>query len=332
MTPQQIQLLISDTSLNDVSKEFKLIETHISWVILTKEYAFKIKKPIKYSFIDYSSKELRYNACQKELELNRRFAPDIYLMLRPVYLNPNSQISFETNSGKVLDYAIMMKRLPEDRQLDYMLHNMLVQPEHMSKLGAEIANFHLKTAPVSIPDYPKSILDDFCDIASYLENAGTFSPDLYKLIKESIHFASIYVKTNHYLLESRNSQGWIRDCHGDLHSGNIFLTDEPVLFDCIEFDDHFRHIDVLNELAFLIMDIESGKQKEMASPLLQSYLNTMKISLSPKLEELLNFYKLYRANVKLKINLVKPNQKGNPDLKLYMRTFSTYLNQWKVSS
>ncbi len=283
------------------------IETHISWVIFCKQYAFKIKKQLKLPFLDYSSIEKRKEGCQNELSLNQRFS-SIYLNVLPIK-ELGDQYSLGNNSGEVVDYAVQMKKLQEAKRMDHVLTHRSIRPAELDGLAKKIAHFHTNAKKVLTPFNLTASKEDFNDILSQeqfiAEQLGQAYLDKLHL---AIQFSDAFLNQHNQLLESRVLNGYQRDLHGDLHCGNIFLYKEPILFDCIEFNPHFRQIDILNEIAFLAMDLESKGFKQYSDQFTTVYLNYLSDPLTSTTLQLLNYYKCYRANIRAKVSCIRANQ------------------------
>jgi len=282
-------------------ESFQLIETHISWVILTGPYAYKIKKPMDFGFLDFTTLEKRQHFCQEELRLNRRLAPELYLDLLPLYGDENNP-SF-TGEGEVLEYVIKMRQFSQD----HLLNNLLAQGEltrdHIGEVADQVADFHARTevagadsrfgepGQVMFPvqqnfDQIRPLLTEKADLQQ-LDQIEAWAQDTFTLLTPTF--------------EERKAQGKVRACHGDLHLGNITLFNDKIrLFDCIEFNDDFYWIDVMREAAFFIMDLEDRGEDYFANQFLNAYLELTGDYAGLKL---LNFYKSYYAMVRAKVGL-----------------------------
>lgn len=282
----------------------ELIETHISWVILSDEFVFKIKKPIHYSFLDFSSLEKRQHYCEREIVLNRRLEPDLYLDVLPVR-NHGSSLVIGGEVGTIIDYAVKMKRVDHQLQMDVLLKTNKVDQDHIKKLAAKIADFH-HTAEILYDVDVLAVREKFNDLSSqekYLSKELGKSSAL--IITETIEATNSFIDHHTAHLQCRLAQGYVRDCHGDLHTKNIFLLPDPVVFDCIEFNDDYRQIDVLNEVAFLCMDLEAAGRDDLSKLFLQTYTQMFPAIMSEEDNQLLNYYKCYRANVRAKVNSLR---------------------------
>ena len=303
MTKTEIDSLVQELSRKG---EARLIETHISWVILTDAFAYKIKKPMRYSFLNYSKLIRRKFYCEHEVELNSRYS-DIYLDVVPIYrTDDTAQLE---KGGEIIDYAVKMKRINGDLQMDRMLDKEKVTAQHMRTLAIKIANFHQRAEVVHPGFSPREMsqrFDDIRTVKSYLYDELGLTVD--EQINEAILDANHFVNTHTHLFENRENYGFVRDLHGDLHAKNIFLTKDPILFDCIEFNDQYRQVDILSEIAFLCMDLEAKGRDDLADEFLDTYLKVFPVMSSPEEERLFAFYKSYRANVRAKVNALRARQ------------------------
>lgn len=284
-------------------ESFQLIETHISWVILTGPFAYKIKKPMDFGFLDFTTLEKRKHFCEEELRLNRRLAPELYLDLLPLYGDENTP-SF-SNKGDVQEYVIKMRQFDQAHLLNNLLAEGKLTRDHISEVAEQVADFHARTEVASpesrfgtpeqvmFPvqqnfDQIRPLLTEKADLQQ-LDQIEAWAQDTFTLLKPTF--------------EERKTQGKIRACHGDLHLGNITLFDGKIrLFDCIEFNDDFYWIDVMREAAFFIMDLEDRGEDYFANQFLNAYLELTNDYAGLKL---LNFYKSYYAMVRAKVGLFR---------------------------
>lgn len=279
-----------------------VVETHISWVILTDKYAYKIKRPVRYSFLDFSTLELRHHYCEREIELNRRLTSDVYLRVCPIYKNEHL-INFE--SGEIVDYAIQMRRLPGSRQMDHLLQHGGVTYEHMEQIANQLAVFHRSTAKaVEVPDI-KRMHQDLADLIQHIPLLQQSFTEAERILPAAMNFAKSFLEMHERRIHERYEQGFVIDGHGDLHAKNIFLLHEPVIFDCIEFNDHLRLVDVLDELAFFCNDLALYQREDLLQYFLDCYFALHKCRITSEDEVLFNYFRLYRSAVKMKINLIK---------------------------
>jgi uncharacterized protein len=281
----------------------ELVETHISWVLLAGEYAYKVKKPVRLPFLDFSTLAARRRYCEEELRLNLRTAPELYLDVLPVVQTAGGP-SF-VGAGAPLDYAVRMRRFPADALADTLARRGALGPAQVDALAQAVARFHASlpataaaagfgaAAQVSAP-----ALANFDQIAA-LPSAGASLAELARLrawtAQECERLAAAF--------EARRDAGFVRECHGDLHLGNVaFLGARAVPFDGIEFDPALRWIDVMSEIAFLVMDLLAHGLPALAWRLLNACLEA-----SGDYEGLavLRFYLVYRAMVRAKVALLR---------------------------
>lgn len=324
MTHAEVQALIRDNP--QMLPEAELVETHISWIILGEKLVYKLKKPVSFSFLNFSTLEKRKFFCERELKLNRRLTSGIYLDVIPLFRNGEA-LSFQ-EEGTIIDYAVKMKRLNSDRQMNLLLEKDLVTQDHLDQLAEQLANFHMSTEMVSTPPNLKNMQEDFADllrIAPFVEEH--WGADAARLLDQGGKFSKKMLTALQDRIYERHLEGFTVDGHGDLHTGNIFLLDKPVIFDCIEFNDHLRQLDVLNELAFLCMDLDAFGQTELGTYLYEAYNQRYACVNNDQDEKLFEYYKLYRANVRLKINALKAMQmEDGPDLKEQLDLVKQFLD------
>lgn len=324
------QMLSADVYPHPV-KKIQLVETHASWVVLTGDFAYKIKKPVNFGFLDFSTLEKRKNYCEQEIMLNRRLTKNIYLKV----VGLSSQDGKITITGQnIIEYAVQMQQFDQSAQLDRMLENSELTAEHMHALAKLVAEFHQKTdkAPTESdfgePDtIHNPVIENFEQIKQHL-HSHAYDQTLTRLQAES----EAEFKRLTDLMRQRKQQGYTRNCHGDLHCRNIiWLGDKtrveadkgPMAFDCIEFNDHFRWIDVMNEIAFLIMDLQHKKQYQLAHRFLNSYLEQTGDYGGLKL---LSYYLAYRSMVRAKVAVLQLNQTTDKSAqKLLTLEFESYL-------
>ncbi|HCW08452.1 MAG TPA: gluconokinase [Cytophagales bacterium] len=275
----------------------ELIQTHISFVFLTKNFVYKMKKAVNFGFLDFSTLDKRHFYCVKELELNRRLCPDVYLEVVPV--NKSDIIKIK-GSGETVEYALKMKRLPQEKIMTLQLKENKVDKTTINTLAKIIANFHSKaqTNP-EINEYGSLKIvkinwdENFDQTQKYINQ--TISKTDFQFIQNQINS---FIECKKELFDTRIKSGKIRDCHGDMHSGNIFLTENICIFDAIEFNDRFRYSDVASDVAFLAMDLDFQEKQQLSNYFIKSYVA---YSEDCDLKLVLNFYKCYRAYVRGKV-------------------------------
>lgn len=287
--------------------DLQLIETHISWVILTGEYAYKIKKDLNLGFLDFSTLAARRLYCQEELRLNRRLAADIYLDVVAICQADNTyQICpVDTTDHPIVEYAVKMRQFDPASGFDHLLADGQLTHDLLDQLAESIARFHdsIPAAPTDT-DYGKPrmllqpALENFAQIRQQL-------PDPIQVAE--LADIEAWTRRIHRQLDDhftqRRQDGYIRECHGDLHLRNISLWQgRIIIFDCIEFNPALRWIDVLSEFAFLFMDLEARGQGHFAWRCLNRYLqHTGDYAGLP----ILRFYLVYRAMVRAKVAAIE---------------------------
>lgn len=326
MTSEQIDRLLETGKFPEFNDRPGFIETHISWILLCGDLVYKIKKPLLYSFLDFSTLEKRKYYCDREIVLNKRLTENIYLGVEPVREITGGFYIGNEEPGEIIDYAVRMRRVEGSRQMDLLLLDNKVTASDMQRLAKKIATFHTGAAII----YQKDLMDiqkKFTD----LENEKDFlkeSLDIQSVetISRVINISNAFMQKSSSLLAGRQKAGFFRDCHGDLHSRNIFLLPDPQPFDCIEFNDDYRQIDVLNEVAFLCMDLDAFNRKDLSDIFLNYYnqfFNSMK---TVEDYHLFIYYKSYRANIRAKVNSLRARSATNEsERKLCLSEAAKYL-------
>ncbi len=283
----------------------EVLETHISWIILTGEYAYKLKKPVDFGFLDFSTLEQREYFCHEELRLNQRLAPDIYLEVLAIGGTPESPVLGATDT--IFEYAVKMRQFDPQERLDLLLARHQFKPEWIYKLAKQIAKFHRKV-PIIAPDSPLGEPETIWEVVSdnfiHISNTVDTLDDCHRVQVLLQKTAQLFRRLTP-LIEQRKMDGHVRECHGDLHLANITLYNSELrLFDCIEFNPRFSWIDTISDLAFLLMDLEANGEFSLANRCLNHYLELLgDYAALP----LLNFYKSYRAMVRAKVAVLGPD-------------------------
>ena len=286
--------------------KLELIETHISWVILTGPYAYKLKKPINLGFLDFSLLAQRKFYCEEELRLNRRTAPNIYL--QTVAITGSATQPQLEGEGEAIEYAVKMRQFEQAAQLDNLLADGGLAGPHMDAFAQLVAEFH-QQIEVAGADL------EYGDAEHVWQPAGQnftqlrecqLSSEQLQLLDELQHWSVAEYQRLKTLLAQRKQQGFIRECHGDMHLRNLaWIDDQAVAFDGIEFNANLRWIDVMSEVAFLVMDLHDRQQAKLAQRFLNGYLERSGdyagVSLLP-------FYLVYRALVRAKVAAIRAGQ------------------------
>lgn len=303
--------------------QVELIETHISWVFLAGDFAYKVKKPVNLGFLDFSTPAKRQHFCLEELRLNRRFAPQLYLDVIAIGGNPETP---GMGGRPALEYAVKMRRFEQDNQLDRMLAAGRLNAGTLTRFATMIANAHQAAAVANTGQAygePQSIIEPV------LENFGQIrsllAAEEHRQLSEVEQWSLESFNQLQGLLLQRKTDGFIRECHGDLHLANMaWVDEEPILFDCIEFNENLRWIDVINDIAFLVMDLDDRGQKTLGWSFLNHYLQeTGDYQGLP----LLRFYEVYRAMVRAKVYCMRLAQPGlnAAERKQDRRLYQSYL-------
>jgi aminoglycoside phosphotransferase family enzyme/predicted kinase len=284
----------------------ELLQTHISWVLLAGDFAYKIKKPVDLSFADFSTLQKRERFCHEELRLNRRLAPKLYLDVVPITGMPESpQLN---GAGRPIEFAVKMKRFPQHVLLNHVIERGELLPEHIDRLARQVAGFHSQ-CPIADAN------THFGDLKAIRQPVDENFQRLLCSVKDH-HWHERIKRLNEWSRREldqrrhdfirRKRNGSIRECHGDMHLGNMILDgNEVVIFDCIEFNESFRWIDVISEIAFLVMDLEDRGRPDLAHRFLNGYLEW-----TGDYEGLvvLPFYLSYRALVRAKVDEIRFEQ------------------------
>jgi len=304
---------------------FRVIETHISWVILTGTYAYKMKKPVDFGFLNFTDLTARKHYCEEELRLNQRMAPDIYLRVLPITGSVDAPVI--DGDGEPIDYLLQMREFPQTQLMAEVQARGELTDTHIDALAEQIAQFHL-----SIPQVPAGHSLNSADaiVAPMRQNFEQIRPllseqsDLQQL-DALLDWTETSIARLQPLLQQRTQQGFIRECHGDLHLGNATIIDDKVvLFDCIEFNEPFRLIDIASDAAFLAMDLEDRGLKCQARRFINGWLERTGDYASL---ELLSLYKAYRAMVRAKVSLFRLHQEQDAvQRRVILRQYRSYAN------
>jgi len=299
--PPFLQALLHPERYDHPASDLKLVQTHISSVILAGAYVYKFKKPVNFGFLDFSDLEKRRACCEQELLLNRRLCPDIYLGLVAVTAEPDGGYALN-GTGPVVEYGVKMARMPEERMMAHLIRSGELCAVHIDALVTVLADFYRRAeggpeiarfgtaAAVAV-----NVLENFDQTRSFV-GQGALSQGQFDVISG---YARAFLG-NEPLFQRRIDGGYIRDCHGDLYSANICLADKVYIYDCIEFNQRFRYCDVASDVAFLIMDLEFSGLDDLAGRFIDRFVQA---TVDRGLMEVLNFYKCYRAYVRGKIGL-----------------------------
>jgi aminoglycoside phosphotransferase family enzyme/predicted kinase len=312
-----IQELLQPQAFQHAVTHLELRETHVSWVILTGQYAYKVKKPVKFDFIDASTLARRHRLCEEELRLNRRLAPELYIGV--VAITRDDGRLMVGGRGEAIEFAIRMQQFDAAAELPQLLAHSDVSAAEIATLGESLARFHLQALPAPASDVPQkteqmydSVLGNLAQLLTHL---GPFAPvpELGRLVDWTHDTAQALEPA----FQARERGGFVRECHGDLHAANIARWhDRLVPFDCIEFDPRLRWIDVMNDIAFLVMDLVSRQRADLAFLLLSRYLE---ITGDYAGVQVLPFYAVYRALVRAKVDAITAESVPAREAELHAR-------------
>lgn len=334
--PLFIQAMLKPEFYDHPVDTCQLIETHISWVILTGDFAYKIKKPINLGFVDFSTLEKRKFYCEEELRLNRRLAPNIYLDVIPI--SGSAEKPVLTSKEKTFEYAVKMQQFSHNMQLDLVLDRNELRQDMIDSIANLIAQFHQHIERAnSSSDFgnPEQVYkpakENFIQLREHISDKSKI--DLLSKIEQWTEDTFNEIKN---IFDQRKKKGFIRECHGDLHLRNLaWHENKPLAFDCLEFNENFRWIDVVSEIAFLIMDLNVHNQPELAQYFLNKYLE-----LTGDYEgcSVLRFYLVYRVMVRAKVDAIRAAQAGisqqesdeaNAEIVNYLKLALTYTHKTK---
>jgi len=298
MERKYLESLMDPSSYDERTTSVHLLQTHVSYLFLTDGHVYKIKKPVDFGFLNFTTLDRRRFYCEEEVRLNRRLCPDIYLGVVEVR-ESHPGLSFQ-GAGRVVDYAVKMKRLPAERMLDRLLDEGMVSGSDVRRIARVIGEFHLgaersrEIDGYGSPDVIRANWEEnFRQMSEFTPT--TLDADDLLLIRE---WVDGFLRENRDLFTGRVSGGHIRDCDGDIHGENICLDDRVYIFDCIEFNPRFRFSDTAADIAFLLMDLEYRGRRDLAEILLDEYL---RVTGDRELSGILDFYLVYRAFVRGKV-------------------------------
>jgi len=288
------------SALPDPTESVTLVQTHISVVLVADAFVYKIKKPVNFGFLDFSTLEKRRYYCHREIELNRRLSSNLYLDVLPVTIQGMSHTLRPTGKEPV-EYAVRMRRIPDERLMKSVFARGEITDKDLQRIAQVVAAFHSRaerSEAIDLFGLPERFRintdENFDQIERYI--GITASDDQFRSLKA---WTEDFYRANHALFMERIDQGRIRDCHGDLHMEHVCLTEDIPIFDCIEFNDRFRYSDTVADIAFLLMDLEFHGGAGLAATLWDYYKD---LAGEKDMDALLTFYKVYRAVVRGKVN------------------------------
>jgi aminoglycoside phosphotransferase family enzyme len=297
--PPLVQAMLEPSFYSHHPPQVDLVQTHISYLFLCGDLVYKVKKPVDFGFLDFTTLEQRRFFCQQEVTLNKRFSPDVYLDVVPISFVNNSFLL--GNETTVVEYAVKMRRINEQHMLYRLLHDGKAGPETMRRIAR-----HLAMAYAAIPSDEKArsfgaldviavnVKENFEQTRHYI--GGPLTKEAFTAIER---WSFSFMGKNRTLFEQRIAQGRIKDCHGDLHLQHICVeADHIYIFDCIEFNERFRFGDVASDIGFLAMDLDYNGYSALARIFVDAYAAA---AADRTLSDVLPFYKVYRAYVRAKV-------------------------------
>ncbi|HHO47863.1 MAG TPA: hypothetical protein ENN06_05355 [Desulfobacteraceae bacterium] len=302
--PPFIRDLLEPGAYAHPAGDVRLVQTHISYVLLAGDYVYKFKKPVNFGFLDFSTLAKRKFYCQEELRLNRRLCPEIYLDLVTVHRAGGRFVL--GGSGKAAEYGVRMVRMPEERMMVQLIRAGELNRSHIDALVEVLAPFYQRAerspeidrfgtaAAVAV-----NVLENFDQTEAFVGGAA-LSPSQFERV--SAYARAVLARED--LFNERIAAGMIRDGHGDLYSANICLADKVYIYDCIEFNQRFRYCDVAGDVAFLAMDLDYHGLQALSAYFIDRFTAA---SGDEGLRGMLDFYKCYRAFVRGKIGLFTAN-------------------------
>jgi uncharacterized protein len=294
-----IEDLLDPKSLPDPTGTVKLVQTHISLVFVADSFVYKVKKPVDFGFLNFSTLQKREYFCRKEVELNQRLSKGIYLNVLPIFWDGNRH-RIGGGNGTVVEYAVRMRRIPAELLMKSLFQRGALTQEALKEIALVLARFHesADTSP-EIDSFGEAVRIKVNTDENFEQTAGyvgkTLEAEDFRTLR---NWTDRFYREQEILFRERIQRGKIRDCHGDLHMEHICMTDPVSVIDCIEFNDRFRYSDTLSDIAFLLMDLEHHGGKGLAERLWGYYA----AQTGERGEErLLTFYKVYRAYVRGKV-------------------------------
>ena len=286
------------------------VETHISWLFFTGRFVYKIKKPVDFGFLDFTSLEKRRHFCLEEVRLNRRLSPDVYLGVVGIWEEGGRYAMHET--GRIVEYAVKMRQLPDDRWLSGLLQRGEASPSLMRRIARRIAAFHAAAAggePAprvgGIDTVRANTQENFTQTRDQV--GVTVAQETWDRVKA---YTDAFLDARSELFARREREGRIRDCHGDLHADQICVENGIAFIDCIEFNERFRFSDVAADIAFAAMDVDYHGRPDLSAELLREYVAA---SGDAGALNVLGFYKCYRAFTRGKVRGFRLRQPGLSD-------------------
>lgn len=299
--PPEIYALLSSGIYPHPAEDVEVLQTHISYLIFAGPYVYKWKKPLRLGFLDFSSLAARRHFCHQEVRLNQRLCPTVYRGV--VRLTREHDQFYLDGPGEVVEYGVKMHRLCAQDMMGVVMDRRALDRQHIDKILKRLVPFYeqaeVQHDPAGYGGYvtvARAVEENFTETSSFV-GSSQLSKRRYSALKQY----NERILRDPSIFHSRVRGGRVRDCHGDLHSGNICLAEEVAIFDCIEFNERFRITDIAADIAFLAMDLDLHNFGEMSDYFISQFINATG---DRQLLDVLNFYKCYRAYVRGKIGML----------------------------
>jgi hypothetical protein len=334
ITKEMLEAMQNPRTYDEKVDAIRMLQTHISWIFLTGRFAYKVKKPVDFGFLDFTTLEKRKRLCGRELEINRKFSPEIYLSVLPL-ARYKDRLKIGA-AGETVEYVIKMRQMPQERLMNKLLENNEIDTDSLAQIVDILIKFYARTDTYRLPNSVGSLATVKFN---WQENFRQTEPFIGRTIDQK-RFDGIKIKVstfmekNKELFDKRLREGRVKWCHGDLHSGNIFVVEGKVyIFDAIEFNERFACSDVASDIAFLSMDLDFQHKTFLSDFFVKTYI---KKSGDEEILRILDFYKCYRAYVRGKVNSFRLNDPNLLDFekdeakntaRLYFQLATEYANK-----
>lgn len=287
----RIAFLSTPSSYDEWTRDVQVIETHMSWVFLTDHFAYKLKKPVVYDCLDFSTLEARRHFCQEEVRLNQRLARSVYLGIMPLTVDATGKLEF-SGEGAVVEWLILMRRLPMELSLEYGIRNQRISPQSIDTLGAKLAHYYARCRkePLQLDAYRARFQKGFEEIMSEVRAPEHDFPS--GALDEIAELMQAFLLQHAALFDQRVRDGRIIEGHGDLRAEHVYLENVPLIVDCLEFSKELRTVDAAYDLSFLVLECERLGAKEIGKQLFDIYRKMMD---DDPPQQLLHYYKTYHA-------------------------------------
>lgn len=322
----KIEFLKRPESYPDRPRKVEAVETHMSWVFLTENYAYKLKKPVRYEFLDFSTVDARHHDCEEEIRLNRRLARDVYIGVLPLTADADGNI-FLGGDNTAIDWLVKMRRLPTEKMLDYEINTQTVNKTEITRFALMLARFYKGSPPIeiSLSEYKQRFEAEIQD------NLRVLTTPAYGLpidLPPGVCAAQLdFLKRESELFGRRVQEGKIIEAHGDLRPEHICLEAEPLIIDSLEFKREFRILDPVDELSFLALECERLSAPPFVADLIfETYI---RITGDTPQEHLVNFYKSCRAGLRAKLAIRHLREPEMPDISKWRNLAKRYLDMAK---